>query len=165
MAKRQKLGYSFVPFPRFVLEHPSFHRLSGNAVKLLCTMLEMYSGRNNGDLAATFKVMRSHGWTSAYTLSNALHELLDAEFLIMTRQGQINRCALFAIAFYDIDEIRGKGVEIAAQVKSSAWMNDRPPRKRRPKPQRKRPEIGASSRPATGSIDDPIRPATGQVIH
>lgn len=171
MAKRQKLGYSFVPFPRFVLEHESFGRLSGNAVKLLCNFMTMYTGTNNGNLSCAWKLMRPMGWTSNDFLQRALKELLYFEFIIMTRQGGRHQCSLYAIAFYDISEFPGKNLEVGPCIRSSNWMNARPPmpdmKKRKPPPPetRKGARKNENAIPVVGTVSGAIEPVAGTQIH
>jgi hypothetical protein len=171
MGRRQKakLGYSFVPFPRFVLEHEAFGRLSGNAVKLLCSFLTSYRGTNNGDLSAAWKIMHPLGWTSKHTLAQALKELVDADFIIQTRQGGRHQCSLFAIAFYDIDDCPGKGLEVGPRVKSSAWMDAHPERQRRKPPVRPKASVPPRNKkipaPVVGAPFVETAPVVGAQVH
>jgi hypothetical protein len=71
-----------------------------------------YYGSNNGDLTVALAVLRNRGWKRQATISEAVKELLDADLIIRTREGQFrnphSRCALYAITWQPIDECNGK---------------------------------------------------------
>lgn len=89
-------------------ESPEYARLSPRAVKALIDLWCQFRGANNGDLCATFKLMRVRGWTSNDQLQKALRELLDAGWLVATRQGGRHRPTLYAVTFMPINECGGK---------------------------------------------------------
>ena len=103
---------SFAGIPRNVIEHSDYQALSGNAVKLLVDLAYQYRGKNNGDLQATWTILKRRGWKSQATLSKALKSLLDANMITCTRQGVFlnpgGRCALYALNWKPIDECSGK---------------------------------------------------------
>jgi hypothetical protein len=70
--------------------------------------VRQYNGVNNGDICVTLKVLKGRGWSSNSTLRRALNSLLDAELLILTRQGGLNRCSLYAFSWIPIDECKQK---------------------------------------------------------
>ncbi len=99
----------FLGIPHVYLEHENFSRLSPRATKLFIDIAMQYTGRNNGDLAATLSQLRLRGWRSAETLRLALDELVHYGWLIVTRPGALNRvCTLYALSFHSIDECAGK---------------------------------------------------------
>ena len=107
--KRRRGLAPFAAFPREMLNHPNFAALSVRAKALLFPLTEQYKGSNNGDLCATLRFLRPHGWTSNDQLRKALKELLESGFLIQTRQGRRpNVCSLYAISWHPIDECGGK---------------------------------------------------------
>jgi len=99
---------SFVALPHAVLEHPNFTKLSPRAVKLLIDMYAQYRGLNNGDLCAAFTLMKKRGWRSKDQLQKAKDELLEAGWLMVTRQGGRNKPTLYAVTFQAINECNGK---------------------------------------------------------
>ncbi len=107
-AKGRRESGTFVAIPDKVVRHEKFAALSPIATKLLCDCLAQYNRINNGDLCVTFKVMQRRGWRSKQTLARALAELERTGFLIRTRQGGRNRCSLFALSFFAIDDCKGK---------------------------------------------------------
>jgi hypothetical protein len=103
----------FAGIPHRVMDSEEFRGLSGSAVKLLLAMTYQYNSKNNGDLTAAFSYMREkRGFRSPATLSRSLKELLQAELIIKTRhslfQKTNNKCALFALSWFPIDECSGK---------------------------------------------------------
>lgn len=105
---RQKKGKQqtgrFLLLPHMVLCSPSFHELSGSAVKLLIDIAVQYNGKNNGDLACAFKVMKPKGWRSEATLDRAKKELLAAGFIAETRKGHLpNTCSLYGITWQPLN--------------------------------------------------------------
>jgi hypothetical protein len=101
-------GASFVRFEHRLLDHPAFHALSPIAAKALLFMAGQYKGSNNGDLTIAWKIAKAKGLRSNDTLRRGTLELIEAGFIIQTRQGGRNRCSLFALAWFPIDECGGK---------------------------------------------------------
>lgn len=95
----------FFPSRRDVIFSKEYQRLGASAVKLYHDVSAHWNGKNNGDLCVTFSVMSEyHGWVSNGTLRRALKELLDAKFLILTRDGNRNRPALYALTTVPIND-------------------------------------------------------------
>ena len=112
---------SFVQFPHHMLRHPRFHQLSGWACKLLLYLASQYRGTNNGDLQATTRLATGAGWTSKASLAKALQELEIAGFIVKARQGGRNRCSLYALTWFAVDECGGKLDIPASRVASNDW--------------------------------------------
>jgi len=120
-AKGRRSGKPFFMLPRDVIESQEYAVLSGNAVKLLVDLGAQYRGKNNGDLAVTWSIMRKKGWKSKDTLYRAIYELENSDFIIRTRQGMMNKPTLFALSFLAIDECGGK-LDIRPQkVAPNTW--------------------------------------------
>jgi len=98
----------FLALPHVVLEHRDFVSLSNKAIKLLLDLAMQYNGSNNGDLCATFSMMKKRGWSSNDQRSKALKELLDKNLIVLTRQGGRKIANLYAITWQPIDECKGK---------------------------------------------------------
>ena len=98
----------FLSLPHNVLDHDSFRTLSPRATKLLIDVAAQYNGHNNGDLCAPLSVMRKRGWKSNDQLFKARKELLDRGLVLTSRQGGLNKCSLFALTWFQINECEGK---------------------------------------------------------
>ncbi|MBE0471126.1 MAG: hypothetical protein IBX55_16645 [Methyloprofundus sp.] len=114
-SKREKLtgrknAGAFIALPKDVINSPKFGALSGNSVKLLIQIFEQYNGKNNGDLGASFNVLKNKGWKSKTTLAIAIKQLMELGFIVKTRQGHYPKTAnLFAVTWIIVDfDIYGK---------------------------------------------------------
>lgn len=104
----RKESGGFIAFPHRVLTCANFRSLSPKAVKLLVNLASQYRGKNNGDLAMPWELMRSFGWRSKDTLYKARDELIRYGFILLSRQGGKNRCSLYAITWWAVDECQRK---------------------------------------------------------
>ena len=113
----QGIKGGFSGIPRVVMDHPDYINLSGNAVKLLNELARQYRGKNNGDLTIAYSLLKQRGFKSKETIGRCRDELLNANMIIKTREGRfINPngvCALFALAWQEINECNGK-LEVSA---------------------------------------------------
>ena len=110
---KHKQKASFAGIPRVVMECPDYINLNGSAVKLLIEMACQFKGGNNGDLCPAWTLMKERGFCSKTTLSKAIKELLQAEMILLTRQGHFikNKASLYALTWAPIDECSGKHLE------------------------------------------------------
>jgi hypothetical protein len=74
----------------------------------LIDIAAQYRGYNNGDLCAPLSVMKKRGWKSSDQLFKARKELLDRGLILTSRQGGLNKCSLFALTWFQIDDCKGK---------------------------------------------------------
>lgn len=125
---QQKRGSGpFIPLTFDVLRSTEFASLSSYATKLLFDLLQQYNLRNNGDLGMSFEhVMKPRGWRSKETLNNARRELLEKGFIIITRQGGLRECSLYAVTFFAIDECDGKLDVSATRSPLNLWRKHSP---------------------------------------
>lgn len=107
--------------PHAVLDSPNYRALSAHAVKLLNDLGSQLRGHNNGDLCATWNILKLRGWRSRDTLTRALAELQHYGLIEKTRQGGKNFCCLYAFTWRPIDECRGKLDVSATPVPSGLW--------------------------------------------
>ena len=126
---RREAG-AFVPMPCTILDHENFVALSARASRLLFDLfsqLRMGRGgpRNNGDLCATWSMMRKRGWRSKGTLHRAVEELVKSGFIEVTRQGGRNKPTLYAITWWSINECGGKLDVSATKVPSNKWRENK----------------------------------------
>jgi hypothetical protein len=116
-----------VPLPIHVLQSQELASLRPKAVKLLVDLLAQHRRENNGDLCASWTLMRKRGWRSKETLSGALAELREKGWLTLTRQGGRHKASLYAVSFFSIDYCGGKLDVDATASPSNAWRRNSPP--------------------------------------
>jgi hypothetical protein len=124
VAKRERGG--FVPLPFTVIRSQSFAGLSAHAVKLLCDLLAQYRGDNNGDLCLAWKIMNNRRWRSRDTLQKARTELLDKEWIVISRRGGRHQATLYAVTFYAIDYCAGKLDIASTGSPTGEWRKNEP---------------------------------------
>ena len=66
-------------------------------------LASQFKGYNNGDLQATWKLLKPNAWASKDTIQKSLQELERYGWIVKTRQGGLNKCSLFAITFLPIN--------------------------------------------------------------
>jgi hypothetical protein len=126
MATQQQPGRGHIQFIRLtwqILNSPEYARLSPKAVKMLLDIWVQYNGFNNGDLCATWSLMRKRGWRSSGTMQSALIELEQAGWLERTRQGGRHKCNLYALSEFRIDECKRKHDRKKTEKPSKLWMD------------------------------------------
>lgn len=114
----------FTRLPREMLLSAEWAELTAFEVRLFVDLAVQYNGRNNGDLCATWQIMRKRGWRSPGTLSKALRGLRDRGWVELTRQGGKHRASLYAITIHGIDECKGKLDVSANPVPSNHWRKN-----------------------------------------
>ena len=107
-SKNRSTNKRFVGLPYECVIHENYIALSSHAVKLLIDIYLQYNGRNNGDLSAPWSLMKARGWRSPGTLNRAIKELLFYGWIIRSRVGGLNKCALYAVTFQAVDECNDK---------------------------------------------------------
>ena len=128
-AKDKRDGDSHIGVPHCVLNGAAYLSLNAHARMLLWDLAAQYRGDNNGDLCAAWKLMRLRGWKSEATLHKAKLNLQEASLIVETRKGaRPNKCSLFALTWYALDECNGK-LDISAQSfpRGEYKLKDRPP--------------------------------------
>jgi len=109
MTKRKKgRSAKFVRLFHRLLDDPQYIALSHTAKSLLVDVVMQYNGKNNGDFTITFSMMRKRGWNSNSTIVRAMDKLIEAGFMMLTRQGGRNKCNLYGLTWEPIDECGGK---------------------------------------------------------
>ncbi|RDH84508.1 MAG: hypothetical protein DIZ80_03240 [endosymbiont of Galathealinum brachiosum] len=120
-AKNRKESGSFSLIPHTVTNSENYRSLSAKAVKLLIDTIARYNGSNNGDFDYSYKNMRKWGWNSNDTILKAKNELLLKGWLVLTRQGGRNKCNLYALTIWSIDECHGKLDRSATKTALAYW--------------------------------------------
>lgn len=114
--KKSLNGNSFTPLRHDVINSPEFLALSLSAKVVLIILLAKYNGYNNGDLSAPQNRANEIFGISSRTLKTALDELIEQNFLIITRQGGKNQSALYAITFIKLNTIFKNGIVISKET-------------------------------------------------
>lgn len=101
----------FAGIPNRVMEHPDFHALSANSVRLLLWFAYQYKGNNNGKLCAVHSQLCDKGFKSKSTLSAALRELQAGHFIELSKGSGLSKNGrtpnYYALTYESVDEIRG----------------------------------------------------------
>ncbi len=106
--KGRSIVGGFAALPNAYFNTPEFAALSGRAVKLLIELVLRYNRSNNGDLAMTKSAMAARGFRSTSQLVQARDELVNAGWIMCTRQGGRNIPSLYALTWEPIDRCGGK---------------------------------------------------------
>lgn len=120
-AKGRREKGTYAGIPHSITRSKEYAALSASAVKLLVDLADQFNGSNNGDIQATWPFMRNKGWKSKATLYRALEELLQRQFVIVSRQGGRHKCTLYALTWYAIDECKGKLEIDETRAPCNAW--------------------------------------------
>ncbi|MEQ3638644.1 MAG: hypothetical protein ABNH03_02715 [Alteromonas sp.] len=106
----------FAGIPNRVIEHPDFHALSANSVRLLLWFAYQYKGDNNGKLCAVHSQLHDKGFKSKSTLSAALKELLNKGFIELSKGSGLCKNGrtpnYYALTYESVDDIRGFDMDI-----------------------------------------------------
>ena len=122
-SKGRRVTAQFARLPHRLLNHESFRTLSPRATKFLVDLAAQYNGYNNGDLSATKKTMLDRGWNSSDQLNKAKREAEERGLIRVTRQGGRNRCNLYALTWFQIDECRGKHDATPTSNPPNDWVH------------------------------------------
>lgn len=110
----------FAGIPRMVLEHPDYIGLSYKAKALLLELAYQYRGNNNGDLTTAFSILKDRGWKREATVCAAVDELIKTNLVVRSREGRFSnpgaRCALYALTWQRMDDIKGKGLDLPPSI-------------------------------------------------
>lgn len=121
----RRSDHTYLGIPHYILRSPEFGRLGPWPLKLLIELAGNYNGKNNGDLSAAFSVLSGRGWNSPGTLNAAILALLEAGWIIRTRTGGRNRCALYAVTWWPVDPCEGKWLEVRPETTARhAWKTE-----------------------------------------
>jgi hypothetical protein len=152
---------SYTPWPHACATHVNYLTLSLAAKALLGHFLGEFRGFNNGDLSCAWKTMKARGWRSRTTVEKARDELERTGWIVRTRQGFRNRCNLYALTLFAINDTKGKADVAETRAPLGFWKDARNPwldesRSERPPPR-------SFSKARRGATPDETSPADGQV--
>lgn len=108
--KGRTVSGRFVSIPHSILDSSAYAGLKFSARALLVELTTQYNGRNNGDFSAAHALHKRRGWNRS-TLQSATKELKLAGFIVLTRQGGLHQCSLYAITWQPIDSCPGKNFD------------------------------------------------------
>ena len=134
-AKGRRESGPFIPIPVSVIRHPNYRNLNGSALRLLldlCSQVRFKTGGsvNNGDLTAAMTILKELGWTSNESIDYGLKELLYYRFITITRRGGRNKCHLYAVTWWAIDNCKDKLDVKPTTVARNEWKEVKPKWKR-----------------------------------
>lgn len=98
-------GASFFIGRKDLFAHANYYALSKNAKILLVELLARYNGKNNGDLAVTYREAEELLSIPRGIIKTIFLELEEARFIIKTRQGNRRECSLYAVTCFKLDAI------------------------------------------------------------
>ncbi|HDR1059025.1 hypothetical protein PMCNE_04450 [Pasteurella multocida] len=98
--KRDLNSNTFSPLRLDVVNSPQFIALSASAKTTFIHLLGKYNGKNNGDLSAPLTQAKISFGIADKTLQKGLTELQKAGFVEVTRQGNKNKCSLYALTCF-----------------------------------------------------------------
>jgi hypothetical protein len=98
----------FVALPWSVLDCPAYSQLSHPAKSLLMEISRQFVKNNNGRLLASYRHLKTRGWTSADTITRAKKELIAAGFIHETVKGhRPNKASWYAVTWRGLDKLNG----------------------------------------------------------
>ncbi len=118
---------TFTAVPHTVQDSSNWKQLGGSSLKVLLIIARQYNGNNNGDLCASFSIMRRRGIRSPDTLHRALRELRHYGMIELTRQGGLHAASLYALTWHAIDDCKGKLDVASTIIASGKWKEQRQP--------------------------------------
>lgn len=152
---------TYSPWPHACAKHPNYLARSIAAKALLSHFLGEFRGFNNGDLSCAWKTMKARGWRSRTTVEKARDELERTGWIVRTRQGFRNRCNLYALTIFAIDDTRGKADVAPTRSPLGFWKDGRNPWLEQSKSERPPPKSFAKAR--RWATPETTSPAYGQV--
>jgi len=120
-SKGRKDSGSFTKIPHQITNSDNYRSLSIRAKALLLDTCARFNGINNGDFDYTLKNMKLWGWNSNDVIARAKNELLIKGWIVLTRQGGRNKCNLYALTIWPIDDCKGKLDCNSSKVALAYW--------------------------------------------
>lgn len=115
---------AYLGLPHSMTKSDQWAALTNAEVRLLIDIGSQYKGHNNGDLCASFSVMKERGWRSKTTLTKALKGLIRKGYLELSRQGHLpNLANLYALTWQPVDPCNGKHELPPSDKPSHAWKH------------------------------------------
>lgn len=122
---KQALNRStFTPLRHDLINSEQFKNLSLAAKSVFFHLLGKYNRLNNGDLSAPLNRAKEDFNLSDKGLKKALTELIEHNFLEVTRIGGKNQCSLYALTCFPLNEVNKTGIFIKATKEPSDKWKD-----------------------------------------
>lgn len=123
-------GSSFTPLRHDLIASVEFNSLSLSAKVVFIAFCGRYTGFNNGAIAfQQTKEQAEKLNISDRTLKNGIKELIDTDFIEVTRLGQKRLPTLYALTCYPLNETKAKGgLKQSGTLRASdRWRKSQPP--------------------------------------
>lgn len=122
---KQALNRStFTPLRHDLINSEQFKKLSLAAKSVFFHLLGKYNRLNNGDLSAPLNRAKEEFNLSDKGLRKALTELIEHNFLEVTRIGGKNQCSLYALTCFPLNDVNKAGIFIKATKEPSDKWKD-----------------------------------------
>ena len=135
-SKNKSTKPPFVKLPHPILKSNAYKSLGAWDRTLLIELILQYNGKNNGDLSAPYSFMKTRGFNSSGTLSNASKELEKKGLIEITKFPRktgtnFEMTKLVALTWLPIDECKDKHgnykLEVDANpIPSHKWKKHEP---------------------------------------
>lgn len=113
-------------FPRVFFITEEFRALSPQARSLLIEYALRFKGSNNGNLEMTEQQFATAGLGTPTTFRRYNAELINAGWIVITRQGGLGRCSLYALTYLPINSME---IQYDHPIKAGApchlWMDEK----------------------------------------
>lgn len=125
--KSERVSGGYTAFPWAVSDSTAFQGCSHAAKALLLDIARQHDGSNNGHLHASFKWLKSRGWTSSSVVQRARKMLEDRGLIVRTRQGGFGiGPSRYAVTWHAITNFQGLDITRAGYHQGAWAMLDKP---------------------------------------
>lgn len=122
---RGKNNRKFAYVPVEVIQSAAWGKLRPSQRNVVHCLAAQFVGNNNGDLTGALEVMKKFWLKSQATVWGSLELAQEVGLIEKTRQGGKNKCNLFALTWWPIDDCGGKmdaGFRVT-KVASNKWRD------------------------------------------
>jgi len=157
----------YASLPRVFFETAEFRALSPPARSLLIEYCLRFKGRNNGNLEMTEEQFAIAGLGTPTTFRRYNTELINAGWIMVTRQGGLGRCNLYALTYLHIDNT---GIQYDHPIKAGSaplhlWSDENQDRRdirRKPRQRNRLNELPQRKPRRPNRTDGAPQPDVGQ---
>ncbi len=111
----------FLKLDQPIYKSVEFQNLSMAAERVLWQLIQKHNGYNNGAIPAGQKTLMGRpGLKSPKTIGNAIGELVEAGFIVITRKGRENRCRCIGLRWLP------PGIALPDDLQEGSWRLWRP---------------------------------------
>lgn len=144
--------------PTVVSDSAAWRNMTLGEFRLITIAASLFNPKegNNGHIALNYQYLKKRfGWSSDDTLVNARKGLEEKGLLVLTRQGDINKPSLYALAWLPLQRFDGTRLDIDYATYSTSlrsgyarWVPPAKTKKTMPRPARAKPKLNAPVRPS-----------------